>query len=92
MGLFTQGEPPESPAGTSCRPVAELRLHESDPIPEVNVYLPGKVDRATIRIEVVQEHPGRMARLVITCLTVLLVTAAVLRIVIVLRVAEAMTG
>jgi hypothetical protein len=76
----------------TVRPVAELHLHESDPIPEVNVYLPGNVDRATVRIEVVQEHPGRMARLVITCVTVLLVTAAVLRIVTVLRIAQGITG
>jgi hypothetical protein len=61
-------------------------------MPEVNVYLSGEQDLATIRIVVVQEDPGHTARLVIACLTVLLVTAAVFRMVLMLRAAQAVAG
>ena len=59
-----------------------LTLYEHAPIPDVSVHLGQEVDRATVRIEVVQIHPGRLARIWAICLTVIFVAAAVSQVIV----------
>ena len=62
--------------------VKPLTLYEHAPIPEVSVHLGQEVDRATVRIEVVQIYPGRLSRIWAICLTVIFVAAAAAQVIV----------